>query len=207
MSNGQKRFTALEAVQAIFGFVLGPVGQAIRALHLQIGHATVTAAVLVCATVGFGWTYWANTIYNLNIDHQIALTERENANRMNIELRNAQIRRDGGGAVTRPPWRAMAMIVKNDRVELEFLANKISEKLLVTWWNQEGTAGGVIEKAVTAGELNTVAILGSDYDEGVWSTDSRIVHDAYTQVLSDGQELNYSGKRHRLIIVPVQDGG
>lgn len=207
MTQQQTRISILtDAVSFAVGkFFSAPLAGLIRAFHVQVGHATVTAAMIIgfsIMIVGGGWTWM---VYSLNAPREQARVSEIEASTRNLQLRNAE------REVTTPlipvvPWRMIALSVQVDRAIIQFPAHPLADRLIVSWSKIQSSPtdqqiGGIETVDISLTQDTTAIVEIADVQFGpAWVSGNKITFQA-VQILSDNREQRFSGVRP-LILVP-----
>ncbi len=187
----------------VLKFFTGAVAQPIRAFHLQVGHATVTSAVVICfaaVTIGLSWTYM---IHDLNAPKVAAEVAQIEANTRRLNLDNAK-KAETISMVPVATWRMMAINATSDGVTFTFPAHAIASRWVVSWRTipRDGTPPltGIIGRTIDQpGQTVTITVLLEEFGPA-WVSGSRLMFQA-TQFLEDSREQRFAGVS-RMIMIP-----
>jgi len=190
----------------VLKFFTGVIAQPIRAFHLQVGHATVTAALIVgffAAMIGLSWTYM---IYSINLPREQARVAEIEENTRRMALANAE-KEQSVTLVPVRPWRYMAVTATPTGVDLELPVHLLADQLVVMWKAMSndpavvgGSKSGIITVDLTGQTgVSAITLEGIDFSPA-WLPGTKIILEA-SQMLSDGREQRFAGS-NRLVIVP-----
>lgn len=117
-------------VEAFLTPLIGVLAVPVRQLHLQIGHATVTAWLLV-GLCWLGSVYmWAEYLHNLEVESYAANARLRDAQARAAELSNAE---KEGRSTSATTIRLVATRVTNDGVTIEMAKMDELESVIVKW--------------------------------------------------------------------------